>query len=126
MVDGDSSYLTGHAVSYITSDIYSFTFFKLFMAYLYFWPSDFKTIITDNHHQTNHRKPSATHTTLATGPYYHAFLLLICYTGPSGSESTENQNVSLLNNLLVIRDYFLHTAFEISCTPQKIKQNSVQ
>ena len=112
---------------YITSDIYSFTFFKLFIVYLHFWPSNFKTIITENHHKTNHRKPSATCTTLAAELYYHAFLLLIIYyTGPSGSESTQNQNTSLLNNILLIWDYFLHIAFGTSRTPQKIKRNSVQ
>jgi hypothetical protein len=84
-------------------------------------PSDFKTVVSQNH-QTNHHKPSATCTTLAAKPYYHAFLLLLIgYTGPAGSESRENQNASLLNNILLMQDYFLHTAFEISCTPQKTK-----
>jgi hypothetical protein len=86
---------------YITPNIYNFILFKHFIVYLYFWPSNFKTVIIENHHQTNHCRPSATCTTLAAEPYYHAFLpLLICYTGSTGSESTENQNASLLNNIL--------------------------
>lgn len=52
-------------------------------------------------------------------------LAYFSFAGPSGSESTGVHNASLINNIQLIWKYFLH-ALEISRTPQKIKQNSVQ